>query len=311
MSFGHIPVMLYEAVDGLDVRPDGVYVDGTAGGGGHSAEILSRLKGGTLYSIDQDPDAIAEVTERFKNNDHSVIIQGNFSEMVSLLDSVNVDRVDGVLLDIGVSSHQLDEGARGFSYHEDAPLDMRMSQSGATAADLVNTMELSELSRVISLYGEEKYAYSIAKGIVRAREDKPIETTLELAEIVKDNVPQKVRRDGHPARKTFQAIRIAVNRELEVLEKGLEAAFSLLSPGGRLCVITFHSLEDRVTKQFMKDKAQGCTCPKDFPVCVCGNVPKAKIITRKPILPSEEELERNPRARSAKLRILEKLQSDN
>ncbi len=311
MSFGHIPVMLYEAVDGLNIRPDGSYVDGTAGGGGHSAEILSRLTTGKLYSIDQDPDAIAEVTERFKNNDHSVIIQGNFSEMVSLLDAVRVDRVDGVLLDIGVSSHQLDEGARGFSYHEDAPLDMRMSQSGATAADLVNTMELSELSRVISLYGEEKYAYSIAKGIVRAREDKPIETTLELAEIVKDNVPQKVRREGHPARKTFQAIRIAVNRELEVLEKGLEAAFSLLSPGGRLCVITFHSLEDRVTKQFMKDKAQGCTCPKDFPVCVCGNVPKAKIITRKPIMPSNEELERNPRARSAKLRILEKLQPDN
>ncbi len=291
MSFGHIPVMLYEAVDGLNIRPDGSYVDGTAGGGGHSAEILSRLTTGKLYSIDQDPDAIAEVTERFKNNDHSVIIQGNFSEMVSLLDAVRVDRVDG--------------------YHEDAPLDMRMSQSGATAADLVNTMELGELSRLISLYGEEKYAYSIAKGIVRAREDKPIETTLELAEIVKDNVPQKVRRDGHPARKTFQAIRIAVNRELEVLEKGLEAAFSLLSPGGRLCVITFHSLEDRVTKQFMKDKAQGCTCPKDFPVCVCGNVPKAKIITRKPILPSNEELERNPRARSAKLRILEKLQLDN
>ena len=307
MSFGHIPVMLYEAVDGLNIRPDGVYIDGTAGGGGHSAEILSRLNAGALYSIDQDPDAIAEVTRRFKDNDNSVIIQGNFSEMKALLYEKGVTSVDGVLLDIGVSSHQLDEGARGFSYHEDAPLDMRMSQSGATAADLVNTAELSELSRIISLYGEEKYAYSIAKGIVRMRQDKPIETTLELAEIVKDNVPQKVRRDGHPARKTFQAIRIAVNRELEVLETGLEAAFELLSTGGRLCVITFHSLEDRVTKQFMKDKAQGCTCPKDFPVCVCGNVPKAKIITRKPILPSDEELLRNPRARSAKLRILEKL----
>lgn len=307
MSFGHIPVMLHEAVDGMYIRPDGVYVDGTAGGGGHSAEILSRLTKGTLYSIDQDPDAIAEVTRRFSDIPNSVILQGNFSEMRSLLAEKGVASVDGVLLDIGVSSHQLDEGARGFSYHEDAPLDMRMSQSGATAADLVNTMELSELSRVISVYGEEKYAYSIAKGIVRAREDKPIETTLELAEIVRNNVPQKARRDGHPARKTFQAIRIAVNRELEVLEKGLEAAFELLSPAGRLCVITFHSLEDRVVKQFMKDKAQGCTCPKDFPVCVCGNTPKVRIITRKPILPSEEELSRNPRARSAKLRIAEKL----
>lgn len=307
MSFGHIPVMLHEAVDGMNIRPDGIYVDGTAGGGGHSAEILSRLTKGTLYSIDQDPDAIAEVTRRFSDIPNSVILQGNFSEMRSLLAEKGVASVDGVLLDIGVSSHQLDEGARGFSYHEDAPLDMRMSQSGATAADLVNTMELSELSRVISVYGEEKYAYSIAKGIVRAREDKPIETTLELAEIVRNNVPQKARRDGHPARKTFQAIRIAVNRELEVLEKGLEAAFELLTPSGRLCVITFHSLEDRVVKQFMKDKAQGCTCPKDFPVCVCGNTPKVRIITRKPILPSEEELSRNPRARSAKLRIAEKL----
>ena len=307
MSFGHIPVLLYEAVDGLNIHPSGVYVDGTAGGGGHSAEILSRLDSGMLYSIDQDPDAIAEVTARFKDNPHSRIIRGNFSDMTALLNAEGVTAVDGVLLDIGVSSHQLDEGSRGFSYHEDAPLDMRMSQSGATAADLVNTMDLNELSRVISLYGEEKYAYSIAKGIVRAREEKPIQTTLELAEIVKENVPQKVRRDGHPARKTFQAIRIAVNRELEVLEKGLDAAFSLLNIGGRLCVITFHSLEDRVVKQFMKDKAQGCTCPKDFPVCVCGKTPQAAIITRKPILPCAEELDRNPRARSAKLRVLEKL----
>ncbi len=307
MGFGHIPVLLYEAVDGLNIRGDGVYVDGTAGGGGHSAEILSRLSGGRLYSIDQDPDAIAEVTARFKDYSQSVIIQGNFSEMQALLNARGVFAVDGVLLDIGVSSHQLDDGSRGFSYHEDAPLDMRMSQSGATAADLVNSADVDELARIISLYGEEKYAYSIAKGIVRYRGQKPIETTLELAGIVKENVPQKVRRDGHPARKTFQAIRIAVNRELEALEQGLDSAFALLSPGGRLCVITFHSLEDRVVKQFMKDKAQGCTCPKDFPVCVCGNVPKAKIITRKPVLPSEEELAGNPRARSAKLRVLEKL----
>ena len=307
MEFTHVSVLLYEAVDGLNIRPDGIYIDGTAGGGGHSAEILSRLTSGRLYSIDQDPDAIATVTERFKDDDRSTILQGNFGDMKALLNDVGVYAVDGVLLDIGVSSHQLDDGSRGFSYHEDAPLDMRMSQSGETAADLVNTLDVGELSRIISLYGEEKYAFSIAKGIVRAREIKPIETTLELAEIVKENVPQKVRRDGHPARKTFQALRIAVNHELDVLESGLQGAFELLSQGGRLSVITFHSLEDRIVKQFMRDKAQGCTCPKDFPVCVCGNKPKVKIITRKPILPSDEELVRNPRARSAKLRVCEKL----
>ena len=307
MEFSHVSVLLYEAVDGLNIRPDGIYIDGTAGGGGHSAEILSRLTSGRLYSIDQDPDAIATVTERFKDDDRSTILQGNFGDMKALLNDIGVYAVDGVLLDIGVSSHQLDDGSRGFSYHEDAPLDMRMSQSGETAADLVNTLDVGELSRIISLCGEEKYAFSIAKGIVRAREIKPIETTLELAEIVKENVPQKVRRDGHPARKTFQALRIAVNHELDVLESGLQGAFELLSQGGRLSVITFHSLEDRIVKQFMRDKAQGCTCPKDFPVCVCGNKPKVKIITRKPILPSDEELERNPRARSAKLRVCEKL----
>jgi len=307
MDFRHISVMLYPAVDGLNIRPDGIYVDGTAGGGGHSAEILSRLDTGKLYSIDQDPDAIAVVSERFRDDPRSVIVEGNFGDMLTLLRERGAGGVDGVLLDIGVSSHQLDEGSRGFSYHEDAPLDMRMSQSGPTAADLVNSMALSELSRIISLYGEEKYAYSIAKGIVRAREQGPITTTLQLAEIVKENVPQKVRRDGHPARKTFQAIRIAVNRELEVLEQGLSGAFELLNPGGRLCVITFHSLEDRVVKTFMKDMAQGCTCPRDFPVCVCGRTPRGRIITRKPTVPSDEELQANPRARSAKLRIIEKL----
>ena len=307
IEFTHIPVMLREAVDGLDIKPDGVYADGTAGGGGHSAEILKRLTTGVLYSIDQDPEAIATVTERFRGCENSVIVQGNFSRMDSLLRERGVGSVDGVLLDIGVSSHQLDDGARGFSYHEEAPLDMRMSMSGPTAADFVNTASVGELSRVISLYGEEKYAYSIAKGIARYREEKPIETTLELAEIVKENVPQKARRDGHPARRTFQAIRIAVNRELEVLEQGLNAAFGLLAPRGRLCVITFHSLEDRIVKQFYRDMAQGCTCPKDFPVCVCGKTPRAEIITRKPVIPSDEELKANPRARSAKLRILEKL----
>ena len=307
MEFNHVSVLLNEAVDSLNIREDGIYVDGTAGGGGHSAAILSRLTTGTLYSIDQDPDAIATVTERFRGDSRSRIIEGNFGDMRRLLNDAGVEAVDGVLLDIGVSSHQLDEGSRGFSYHVDAPLDMRMSQSGETAADLVNTLSVGELSRILSLYGEEKYAYSIAKGIARYRETKRIETTLELAELIKDNVPQKVRRDGHPARKSFQAIRIAVNHELDVLESGLQGAFELLKKGGRLSVITFHSLEDRIVKQFMRDKAQGCTCPKDFPVCVCGNKPKVKIITRKPILPSDEELERNPRARSAKLRVCEKL----
>lgn len=307
MEFEHISVMLREAVESLNIRPDGIYVDGTAGGGGHSAEILSHLTAGKLYSIDQDPEAIAVVTERFRGDPRSVIVRGNFGDMFALLSDRGVSGVDGVLLDIGVSSHQLDDGARGFSYHEDAPLDMRMSMSGPTAADLVNSIELGELSRILSLYGEEKYAYSIAKGIVRFREQQPITTTTQLAEIVKENVPQKARRDGHPARKTFQAIRIAVNRELEVLEQGLEGAFRLLNKGGRLSVITFHSLEDRIVKQFMKDKAQGCTCPKDFPVCVCGKTPQAEIITRKPIVPTQEELDRNPRSRSAKLRVLEKL----
>ena len=307
MEFSHVSVLLKEAVDGLNIRTDGVYIDGTAGGGGHSAEILSRLTTGRLYSIDQDPDAIVTVTERFQGDDRSTIVQGNFGDMKALLNERGVYAVDGVLLDIGVSSHQLDDGSRGFSYHEDAPLDMRMSQSGETAADLVNSLSVGELSRIISLYGEEKYAYSIAKGIVRARVEKPIATTLELAEIVKENVPQKARRDGHPARKTFQALRIAVNHELDVLESGLQGAFELLNPGGRLSVITFHSLEDRIVKQFMRDKAQGCTCPKDFPVCVCGKKPQVNIVTRKPILPSDEELERNPRARSAKLRVCEKL----
>ena len=308
MEFNHVTVLLKEAVDGLNVRPDGVYADGTAGGGGHSAEILSRLSGGgTLYCIDRDPDAIAAVTERFKGDGRAHIIEGRFGDIASLLGERGVGGVDGVLLDIGVSSHQLDERSRGFSYHEEAPLDMRMSQSGMTAAELVNSLGAGELSRIISLYGEEKYALSIAKGIVGSRANKPIETTAELADIVKNNVPQRVRREGHPARKTFQAIRIAVNRELEELESGLSGAFELLNRGGRLSVITFHSLEDRIVKRFMSGMAQGCTCPKDFPVCVCGKTPRARIITKKPVYPSDTELESNPRARSAKLRVCEKL----
>lgn len=307
MEFSHIPVLLEETIDGLDIKPNGIYVDGTAGGGGHSGEILKRLTSGKLISIDQDPDAIKTLTERFKKNENAIIVKGNFADIKELLESRGVCRVDGVLLDIGVSSHQLDTAKRGFSFHEEAPLDMRMSQSGATAGELVNTLPYEELRRIIYEYGEEKYAPSIARGIVGAREQKPIETTLELAEIIKNNVPQRVRRDGHPARKTFQAIRIAVNDELEVLKKGLDGAFELLASGGRLAVITFHSLEDRIVKQKMASWCQGCTCPKDFPVCVCGNKPKAKLVNRKPVCANETELIKNPRARSAKLRICEKI----
>lgn len=307
MSFSHIPVLLHETIDGLNIKENGIYVDGTAGGGGHSAEILSHLKDGKLISIDQDPDAIRHVKERFKDNENSIIIKGNFGNMKELLNSRGIYCVDGVMLDIGVSSHQLDTGERGFSFHEDAPLDMRMSQSGVSAADLVNTLDYPELARIINHYGEEKFASSIAKNIIKAREQKKIETTLELAEIIKNSVPQKVRRDGHPARKTFQALRIAVNRELDVLESGLDDAFELLSKGGRLAVITFHSLEDRIVKQKMASWCTGCTCPKEFPVCVCGNKPKAKLINRKPIIACEEELGVNVRSRSAKLRVCEKL----
>lgn len=307
MSFTHIPVLLHETIDGLNIKENGIYVDGTAGGGGHSSEILSHLNGGKLISIDQDPDAIKHIRERFKDNHNSIIVKGNFGNMKELLNSRGIYCVDGVMLDIGVSSHQLDTSQRGFSFHEDAPLDMRMSQSGLSAADLVNTLEYKELARIISQYGEEKYASSIAKNIVNTRQEYKIETTLQLAEIIKNSVPQKVRREGHPARKTFQALRIAVNRELEVLENGLNDAFELLSKGGRLAVITFHSLEDRIVKQKMASWCTGCTCPKDFPVCVCGNKPKAKLVNRKPITASESELEINVRARSAKLRVCEKL----
>ncbi len=307
MEFSHVPVLLNETIEGLGIKENGIYVDCTAGGGGHSGEILKHLTTGKLISIDQDPDAIQTLTERFKKNENSIIVMGNFGNMKDLLQLRGVGRIDGALFDIGVSSHQLDTASRGFSFHEDAPLDMRMSQSGITAEELVNTLPFEDLRKIIFEYGEEKYANSIARGIVSRREQSPITTTLELAETVKANVPQKARRDGHPARKTFQAIRIAVNDELTVLEKGLDDAFSMLSKGGRLAVITFHSLEDRIVKQKMADWCRGCTCPKDFPVCVCGNKPKARLVTRKPVCANETELLRNPRARSAKLRICEKI----
>ncbi|MEE0675175.1 MAG: 16S rRNA (cytosine(1402)-N(4))-methyltransferase RsmH [Ruminococcus sp.] len=307
MEFSHIPVLLNETIEGLAIKENGIYADATAGGGGHSSEILKRLKSGKLISIDRDPDAISTLTEKFKNNENSIIIKGRFSQIKELLTLRGVGRLDGVMFDIGVSSHQLDTTERGFSYHGDAPLDMRMSQSGRTAGELVNTLSFAELRKLISEYGEEKYASSIASGIVKAREEKRIETTLELAEIVKANVPQRVRRDGHPARKTFQALRIAVNDELGELQRGLDGAFEMLGSGGRMAVITFHSLEDRIVKQKMAEWCAGCTCPKDFPICVCGNKPKAKLISRKPICANETELAQNPRARSAKLRICEKI----
>lgn len=308
MEFSHKPVLFDEAIQSLNIQPDGVYIDGTAGGGGHSSAILERLDGGTLLSIDQDPDAIRTVTERFRGRPGSVIRQANFAEMAGVAAELNLVPVDGVLLDIGVSSYQLDNPERGFSYHYDAPLDMRMSRTGVSARDLVNQLSWQELAQIISRYGEDKNARNIAKGIVKARASAPIETTLQLAEVVKASVPAAVRREhGHPARKTFQALRIEVNGELDKLSQGLEAAFSILKPGGRLTVITFHSLEDRIVKQKMAEWCTGCTCPPDFPVCVCGKKPRAELLYKKGLAPTEQELEQNPRSRSARLRACVKL----
>ncbi|QEY33592.1 16S rRNA (cytosine(1402)-N(4))-methyltransferase RsmH [Caproiciproducens galactitolivorans] len=308
MEFQHKPVLFDETIQSLAIRPDGIYIDGTAGGGGHSKAIADKLTTGRLLSIDQDPDAIRAVTKRLKNNPCSTVYQANFSEMAEVAEKLHLVPVDGVLLDIGVSSYQLDNPERGFSYHSDAPLDMRMSKQGVSARDLVNTLTWQELAQIISRYGEDKNARSIAKGIVKAREHAPIETTLQLAEVIKASVPAAVRREqGHPARKTFQALRIAVNGELDRLSQGLDAAFSILKPGGRLAVITFHSLEDRIVKQRMASWCTGCTCPPDFPVCVCGKKPQAELLYKKGLAPSEAELEQNPRSRSARLRVCIKL----
>lgn len=309
IEFVHKPVLFTETIDSLAIRPDGTYIDGTAGGGGHSEAILRRLKDGRLLSIDQDPDAIAACTARLSSYPGWMIRQGNFSQMVELAASCGITQVDGVLMDIGVSSHQLDTPERGFSYHTDAPLDMRMSQEGPTAADLVNTLSWQQLADIIRRYGEDKSAARIARAIVEAREKEPIRTTLQLADIIRNAVPAAVRRaEGHPARKTFQALRIAVNGELDRLSEGLEAAFSLLSIGGRLAVITFHSLEDRIVKQKMNEWCTGCTCPPDFPVCVCGKKPRAELVYKKGLAPTEEEIQENPRARSARLRVCTKLE---
>lgn len=309
MNFSHVSVLLKESIDGLNINPHGIYVDCTAGGGGHSYEIAKKLDSdGLLIALDRDPDAICAVSERLAEFENVKIIKSNFSDIRCVLDDLGIDLIDGVIMDLGVSSHQLDTADRGFSYHTDAPLDMRMSQDGISAFDIVNTFSEKELSRIIFEYGEEKFSRRIAENIVKQREISPVRTTLELAEIVKNSVPQKVRREKNPCKKTFQAIRIAVNGELEHLSKGLDEAFFSLKAGGRMSVITFHSLEDRLVKQRFAGWCKGCTCPPDFPQCICGNKPKGFLVNRKPVEPSEEELEKNNRSRSAKLRIIERSQ---
>ena len=307
-NFQHVSVLLNESIEGLNIKPDGIYVDGTAGGAGHSSEIAKRLKTGRLIALDKDPDAIATATERLSKYPCATVVRSDFAEIPTVLDNLGIDKVDGVLLDLGVSSHQLDEAERGFSYHSEAPLDMRMSQEGLSAYDLVNGASGAELAKILYDYGEEKFAPRIVNAILDARAVKPIETTTELADIVRNAVPAAVRRkEGHPARKTFQAIRIAVNGELDRLSEALDRAFERLAPGGRFAIITFHSLEDRMVKQAFAEYTKGCTCPPEFPVCVCGKTPRGKLVSRKPIEPTPEELEVNHRSRSAKLRIIEKL----
>ncbi|MCD8013615.1 MAG: 16S rRNA (cytosine(1402)-N(4))-methyltransferase RsmH [Lachnospiraceae bacterium] len=309
MDFKHKSVLLSESIEELRIKPDGVYVDGTLGGGGHSLEICKRLtRGGRLIGIDQDADAIAAATRRLEEfRDRVTIVRGNYRDMRAIIRELGVSSVDGVILDLGVSSYQLDTVERGFTYREDAPLDMRMDQRQTlTAMDVVNEYSEMELYRVIRDYGEEKFAKNIARHIVIARSEKKLETTGELIHVIKAAIPMKVRAvGGHPAKRTFQAIRIEVNRELEVLEDSLEDMADLLNDGGRICVITFHSLEDRIVKTKFRYLENPCTCPKEFPVCVCGKQSRGTVITRKPILPSPEELEANSRAKSAKLRVFE------
>ena len=307
MEFSHIPIMLDECLEGLAIRPDGIYLDGTAGGAGHSREIAKRLQGGRLYAMDQDPDAIEAASARLAGLP-ATVVHGNFRSAKALLAQRGVDHLDGALLDLGVSSHQLDDRARGFSYLGDAPLDMRMSQSGPSAADLVNTLDREALARILREYGEEPYAWQVAGKIVTSRQKAPIATTGQLAEIIAAAMPPAVRRkDKNPARRSFQAIRIAVNGELDALSEGLDGIFDLLAPGGRFCIITFHSLEDRLVKQRFRRWCTACTCPPELPVCVCGGVAKAKQITHKPLQADSAEQQQNRRSRSAKLRIIEKL----
>lgn len=309
MEFKHKSVLLNETIDGLNIKPDGIYVDGTLGGGGHAYEVCRRLgEKGSIVGIDQDAAAIEAASTRLKDFGEKVtIVRSNYCDMKSKLHELGIDKVDGIVLDLGVSSYQLDTAERGFSYREDAPLDMRMdTRQKMTARDIVNDYTEADLYRVIRDYGEDKFAKNIAKHIVQARAVKPVETTAELSEIIRASIPMKFqKKSGHPAKRTFQAIRIELNRELDVLRDSLDDMIDLLNPGGRLCIITFHSLEDRIVKSAFRKNENPCTCPPDFPVCVCGKKSKGSIITKKPILPSEEELEYNSRSKSAKLRIFE------
>lgn len=310
MDFKHVSVLLDETIEGLNIKEDGIYVDCTLGGAGHSSEIIKRLSPkGRLIGIDQDRDALDAAKERLKGYNNVTFVHDNFTNIEFILDNLNIDKVDGVLADLGVSSYQLDKAERGFSYMQDAPLDMRMNrESKFSAYDVVNNYSEEELYKVIREYGEEKFAGRIAKFIVDKRKDGPINTTFELVDIIKRAIPAKMRRDGpHPAKRTFQAIRIEVNKELEILDKAIESAVNKLNIGGRIAIITFHSLEDRIIKNKFKQLEEPCTCPKEFPICVCGKVSKLKVITRKPIEPSEEEVEVNPRSRSAKLRVAERI----
>ena len=309
-EFHHISVLLEECLDGLAIKPHGIYVDGTLGGAGHSSQIAKRLTTGRLIGIDRDPIALKAASARLESyKDRVTLVHSNFCEMTQVLEDLGLPGVDGILLDLGVSSPQLDDGARGFSYMADAPLDMRMNNEDTLSAyTVVNTWSQEELKRILFDYGEERYAPRIASAICRRREERPIETTLELVDIIRSAMPpQALREKQHPAKRSFQAIRIAVNDELGSVEKAMQAAIPLLNPGGRLAVITFHSLEDRIVKNAMAEASKGCTCPPNFPVCVCGRKPQVKLISRKPIVASDEELEVNPRSRSAKLRVCEKL----
>lgn len=312
MEFKHKSVLLEETIEGLRVKPDGIYVDGTLGGAGHALEVCRKLSAkGRFIGIDQDQDAIIAASARLSSYDQAAIIRSNYCYMVPELKNLGIQRVNGIVLDLGVSSYQLDNEERGFTYRADAPLDMRMDQrQDRTAGDIVNGYEEKELYRIIRDYGEDKFAKNIARHIVKAREEAPIRTTGELTEIIRRAIPMKMQaKSGHPAKRTFQAIRIELNRELDVLRDSLDGMIDILDDGGRICIITFHSLEDRIVKTIFRKNENPCTCPPDFPVCVCGNKPKGRVITRKPILPSEQEMEENPRSKSAKLRIFERIRS--